>query len=70
MHFNRAAVLAGLKAGDFNAVFREHLGWDNFGNKLEVSVDGQMHTLTGVAEKRGLAVYLYTGTPPPHAPED
>ena len=48
-----------LKAFDFKKLFREQLGWDTFTGSL--SVDG--HGLTGIAHKRGFAVYICSSVP-------
>jgi hypothetical protein len=47
-----------LKAFDFSKLFIEELGWDRHASRLEVPVDGQVFTLTAVAQKRGMVVYL------------
>lgn len=48
-----------LKDFDFRELFREQLGWDNFSSSL--SVEG--YELTGVAHKRGFAVYTCPSVP-------
>src|SRR5258707_1389906 len=47
-----------LKKFDFPLLFIEELGWDRHAEHLEVSVDGQRHTLTALAEKRGMVVFV------------
>ena len=47
-----------LREFDFRKLFYEELGWDQYNTSLQVSVDGQTHTLTAIAEKRGMAVFL------------
>ncbi|OPY66763.1 MAG: Eco57I restriction-modification methylase [Syntrophorhabdus sp. PtaU1.Bin050] len=47
-----------LKEFDFVSLFREELGWDRYNNDIRVQVDGRTFSLTGVAEKRGMAAFL------------
>lgn len=47
-----------LKAFDFNTLFREHLGWDNFHTNLDIQVNGTNFSLQAIAQKRGFAAYL------------
>jgi len=61
-----------LKNFDLLSLFIEELGWDRFKiNPLEVLADGHTFTLTPIAEKRGLGVFLCgprkDGQPPDNA---
>ncbi len=39
-------------------LFVEELGWDRYGGRLEVAVDGRTYVLRGVAEKRGMVAFV------------
>ena len=50
---------------NFKPLFVEHLGWENLRSApLTVTVDGQLFTLHGVAQKRGLALLQCDALPP------
>jgi hypothetical protein len=63
MNIETAAVRECLKSFDFETLFREHLGWDNYRARREVAVDDQTFLLEGVAEKRGFAVLACPSVP-------
>ncbi len=58
MKIDVSSVRRLLKAFDFKTLFREQLGWDKHQAELALSLDGETHMLTAVAEKRGFAVYV------------
>jgi hypothetical protein len=43
---------------DFRSMFINELGWDNLQGELSIPVDETIYRLKGVAQKRGLVVYL------------
>jgi hypothetical protein len=47
-----------LKEFDFDGLFLEELGWDNYANNLQVSVNSEIFSLKAIAEKRGMAAFL------------
>lgn len=47
-----------LRTFDFKTLFREQLGWDNYAAELPLQLDGTEYRLSGIAHKRGFAVYL------------
>jgi hypothetical protein len=47
-----------LQTFDFKTLFREQLGWDNYTAELPLQLDGTEYRLSGIAHKRGFAVYL------------
>ncbi|WP_448541790.1 DNA methyltransferase, partial [Roseiflexus sp.] len=57
MKFDVDAVRNCLKSFDFQTLFREHLGWDNHNQRLEVAVGDQTYALTAVAQKRGFVAF-------------
>lgn len=48
---------------DFQTLFREHLGWDNYQGRLDITVNDAPFVLTGVAEKRGFAAFTCPSIP-------
>jgi hypothetical protein len=46
-----------LKDFDFDALFRDVLGWDNLDSSVSVSADGETFTLNSIAEKRGMVAF-------------
>jgi hypothetical protein len=44
-----------IKAFDFETLFNE-LGWDNFSNEIQITVNEQDFRLTGIAEKKSFAI--------------
>ena len=71
MHFKVAEARRYLASFDLQRLFLEGLGWDRANQSLEISADGERFTLSAVAHKRGLAVYLCSPMPdgsiPPYA---
>jgi len=63
MKFDVQAVRSCLKAFDFQTLFREHLGWDNHKQRLEVCVGDQRYVLEAVAQKRGFVAFACQGIP-------
>jgi hypothetical protein len=57
MMFDKKAVRKVLKEFDFETLFREHLGWDNYQARLEIIVEGKTYSLTAIAQKRGFIAY-------------
>ena len=47
-----------LKESDFEALFIDELGWDHYNKELEVLVDSKSFTLSAIAEKKGMVVFL------------
>jgi len=58
MNINVSTVRKCLKAFDFSTLFREQLGWDNHGGKLDIPIDGTTYRLSGVAQKRGFSAFI------------
>jgi hypothetical protein len=52
-----------LKSFDFQTFFREHPGWDNDNQRLEVAVGDQTCALTAVAQKRGFTAFTCPTVP-------
>lgn len=52
-----------LKEFDFQTLFREHLGWDNCGTRVDVNADGSALTLEGVAKKHGFVAFKCPSIP-------
>ncbi len=46
-----------LKEAEFENLFIEELGWDNYFETLNVSIDASDYVLTAIAQKRGIVVY-------------
>ena len=57
MKFNVPAVRNCLKTFDFQTLFREHLGWDNYTQRLCISIADKTYELTAVAQKRGFVAF-------------
>jgi len=67
MTLDTARVRRRLKRFDFESLFIEELGWDNYTTSLPVDVDEQRFTLQAVAEKRGVVAFVCAvGTIPPY----
>ena len=64
-----ARVRRYLKEFDFEFLFIEELGWDNYTTSLDVEVDEQRFTLQAVGEKRGVVAFTcaVAGAIPPYA---
>lgn len=63
MKFDVAAVRNCLKSFDFQTLFREHLGWDNYHAQLDVPVGENTFHLTAVAQKRGFVAFVCPSIP-------
>ena len=63
MKIDVAAVRKCLKTFDFNTLFREHLGWDNYRTQLNIPVGDQIVQLSAIAEKRGFVAFLCPAIP-------
>ena len=48
-----------LKDSDFNCLFIEGLGWDRYTSHLDVTVDDRTHSLSAVAQKRGMVAFVW-----------
>ena len=48
-----------LKEFNFKSLFIEELGWDHYDKELEITVDSKTFSLSAIAEKRGMAAFLY-----------
>ncbi|HUS45084.1 MAG TPA: DNA methyltransferase, partial [Phycisphaerae bacterium] len=48
-----------LKDSDFNCLFIEGLGWDRYSSHLDVTVDDRTHSLSAVAQKRGMVAFVW-----------
>ena len=46
-----------LKESEFENLFTQELGWDNYTQSLNITVDETTYQLTAIAEKRGLVVF-------------
>ncbi len=53
-----AKIRKRLSAFEFKQLFVEELGWDRYTTDLTVPVDGHTLTLSSVAEKRGMPVFV------------
>jgi Eco57I restriction endonuclease. len=58
-----------LQNFDFKTLFIEELGWDRHDATLEISVEEKSYTLTAIAEKRGLGVFVFTSPGDHHFPD-
>lgn len=58
MTVNSARLQKHLRSAEFRELFVDELGWDHHAAEpIRVAVDGTVHVLTVVAEKRGFVVY-------------
>ena len=62
---NKTATIGYLKAGKLRDLFREELGWDIPKTRKPegIEVNGKIHTLSVIAEKRGVKIYQCTDVP-------
>jgi hypothetical protein len=58
MKIDAGAARQLLQKFDFKTLFREQLGWDNYSTEFPLQLDGTEYRLSGIAHKRGFAVYL------------
>jgi hypothetical protein len=61
---NSPQIRQHLAAFAFRPLFIEALGWDHYQTPLTVQVDGDPVTLQGIAEKRGMVVFLHRADGP------
>ncbi len=65
MPLDRKRVRKLLKSFDFTPLFIEELGWDHYpGRPLNITIAERDFRLEGIAEKRGVGVFLYNGDLP------
>ena len=59
MTFDNSQAIKHLRAGDLRALFIEVLGWDipKSGKATEIEVNGKIHQLSTIAEKRGVRIF-------------
>jgi len=69
MMLDTARARRHLKGFDFESLFIEELGWDNYSTNLDVEVVEERFTLQAVAEKRGVVAFTcaLAGAIPPYA---
>ena len=53
---NKTRIRRYLQQFDFQSLFIEELGWDNFTTDLNLTLDGTPVTLQAIAEKRGMVL--------------
>src|SRR5213592_4622609 len=58
MTLNLAHVRQCLKEFQLDKLFIEELGWDRHSAHVAVNLDGQRYSLRGLAEKRGVQIFL------------
>ena len=58
MPLDRKAALDRLQKFDFSGLFTQELGWEWFTGSETITLKDQSFTLSGVAEKRGVQVFL------------
>jgi len=58
MTLSVARVRHYLQDFNFESLFVDELGWDRHSASLSVTVDGQTYNLQGLAEKRGVQIFL------------
>ncbi|MEW6380496.1 MAG: transposase [bacterium] len=63
MKIDFAQVRECLKSFDFNTLFREHLGWDNYQSQIDIPVDGSSIRLATIAQKRGFVAFICDSIP-------
>ncbi len=69
MPVDRQAVLDRLRAFDFSALFTQELGWDWYTAETKITVGKVDITLKGIAEKRGVHVFLCPPGPDGRIPD-
>ena len=57
MQFAHEQIRQYIRESDFEDLFIDELGWDNYTDTLHVTVDETDYALTAIAEKRGMVVY-------------
>jgi len=68
MSISKELFSSTIKQFQFKELFNE-LGWDNFKSKVPVTFDGAIHSLQGIAEKKGFVIFLYAAEPGKSIPE-
>ena len=58
MTLNVSRIQHYLKSFKLEKLFIEELGWDRHSGKLLIEVDGTSYTLSAVAEKRGVQIFI------------
>lgn len=69
MTFNRERARQLLKEHQFQTLFLEELGWDHHRQQVSVDIEGVPYTLTAVAQKRGLVVFVCSPDPQRNLPD-
>lgn len=71
MPLNQSRARRLLKSFDLKELFTEELGWDRFSARLEIPIGDAPFALRGIAEKRGVQVFVCEpddeGRPPDYA---
>ena len=57
MQFSHQQIRQYLRESEFEDLFIDELGWDNYTDTLHVTVDETDYALTAIAEKRGMVVF-------------
>ena len=65
MQLHHQRVRRYLKSFEFVSLFIEELGWDHQRGTLEILIDGQLHALQAIAQKRGMVDYVCECAPIP-----
>jgi hypothetical protein len=63
MNFDTTTVRKCLKSFDFKTIFREHLGWNNHKETLDIKIGDSSISLTAFAEKRGFVAWMCPSIP-------
>ena len=63
MSFDATSVRKCLKSFDFKTIFREHLGWNNHKETLDIKIGDSSISLTAFAEKRGFVAWMCPSIP-------
>ena len=69
MQINLRETRQYLKESEFETLFIEELGWDNYTQTLNVTVDETEYTLTAIAEKRGMVIFHCSAIDEGHIPK-
>ena len=57
MQFSHQQIRQYLRESEFEDLFIDELGWDNYTDTLHVTVDETDYALTAIAQKRGMVVF-------------
>ena len=63
MNFDTTSVRKCLKSFDFKTIFREHLGWNNHKQTLDIKIGDSSISLTAFAEKRAFVAWMCPSIP-------